>query len=178
MKKLTYFFVIISLFTFSKCEKNKIDDNGLPPATQQGKNTLGFLLNGQPWTPQGNNGTANLSIDVDFAFNNGIFNIAAYRRLGNNAREKIAFGIPDSLNFFKMPITLFLGPNTLLGLGFTNEICDYSSRDSTTFSSGNITISKLDKITGIFAGTFNATLYKTNCVDTIRITNGRFDMKF
>ena len=150
----------------------------MPPATQEGKNTLGFLLNGEVWKPQGNNGTANLSVDVDFGFKNGIFDIAAYRRLTSNSRDQITFGIPDSLNFFQIPKTMVLGPNTLAGLSFTNEICDYFSRDLITFSSGRMTISKLDKVNRIFAGTFDAILYKINCGDTIKITEGRFDMKY
>jgi len=62
MKHSPYYCVIILLVLssiFATCKKNPTDSNGLPPATQEGKNTFGFLLNGQVWTPQGNNGTAN-----------------------------------------------------------------------------------------------------------------------
>ena len=60
MKKLITAVLILTVFCFAECKKNKPDSNALPAATQEGKNTLGFSLNGQPWTPQGNNGTANL----------------------------------------------------------------------------------------------------------------------
>ena len=44
-------------------------------------------------------------------------------------------------------------------------------------SYGELIITKLDKNAGIISGTFNATLYKPGC-DTLKITDGRFDMKF
>lgn len=47
--------LLYCLFCFAECKKNKPDSNGLPAATQDGKNTLGFLLKGQQWKPQGSN---------------------------------------------------------------------------------------------------------------------------
>ncbi len=63
---------LISIFAFAQCKKNKPDSNGLSAATQDGENSLGFLLNGQPWKPQGVKGTGNLSIDYDAGFNQSI----------------------------------------------------------------------------------------------------------
>jgi len=39
----------------------------LPPATQTGANTFGCLLNGEAWTPSGNNGygTGNYTVACD-----------------------------------------------------------------------------------------------------------------
>ena len=71
---LTILTILFSIVTFScsSCKKEiAIDNSGLPPATQTGANTLGFTLNGQPWTPQGNNGTANLSLYYDVTFRGG-----------------------------------------------------------------------------------------------------------
>ena len=83
MKQTIIYLLIITLaISCSSCKKNVTptsDDNGLPAATQEGKNTLGFLLNGQPWTPKGFDGTSNLSIDVDFGFSQGIFDIGSYK---------------------------------------------------------------------------------------------------
>ncbi len=73
MKNLISLFLIITLFSFAKCHKDKIDSNGLPAATQEGKNTLGFILNGKPWTPKGFNGTANLSLYYDPIYSGGVF---------------------------------------------------------------------------------------------------------
>lgn len=44
-------------------------------------------------------------------------------------------------------------------------------------SSGSMTITKLDRTNRLIVGIFNATLSKAGC-DTIKITNGRFDVKF
>ncbi len=78
MKTIMTAIGIISIFCFAQCKKNKPDSNGLPAATQEGKNTLGFLLNGQLWKPQGFRRTGHLSIDFDPNFNQGGFNIVAY----------------------------------------------------------------------------------------------------
>jgi hypothetical protein len=53
----------------------------------------------------------------------------------------------------------------------------FFSSDTDTNVSGAITIVKLDKVNHIISGTFNATLIKPDC-DTVKITEGRFDMKY
>lgn len=55
--------------------------------------------------------------------------------------------------------------------------CNLWSDDDDTYSKGSVSISKIDRNLRIVSGTFEATLYKVGC-DTIRITNGRFDMRF
>ena len=177
MKKLLTAFLILTAFCFAKCEKDKPDFNGLPAATQQGKNTLGFMLNSQPWTPQGFNGTANLSIDFDPGFNNGVVGIAAYRITTSNNREYFGLGIKDSLNFLTPPFTINLSNQSLYKLRFENNNCSLFSSDSDTQANGQLTITKLDRTNRIISGTFNATLSKAGC-STIQITDGRFDMKF
>ena len=177
MKKLITATLILTLFTFSKCEKEKADTNGLPPATQEGKNTLGFLLNGQVWKPQGNNGTANLSIDFDAGINNGIFSLSAYRIINPSNRERFGLGIKDSLNFISVPKTYKLGNNTSYGVAYSDETCSYDYFVIMVIRSGSLTITNLDRINRVISGTFSAILEKAGCAD-IKITEGRFDMKF
>ena len=177
MKNLITATLILSLFTFSKCEKEKADTSGLPAATQVGKNTLGCMLNGQPWTPQGNNGTANLSIDFDAGVANGVFGISAYRIISTNNREFFGIGIKDSLNFYNAPFTISLTNKNLYRFYFSNNNCTFFSTDLDTQVNGTLFISKLDRTNRIISGTFNAILTKAGCAD-IKITEGRFDMKF
>jgi len=181
-KIIIYLLAIITMVnSCSSCKKDTLDSNGLPAATQTGANTFGFLLNGQPWTPQGNNGTANLSIDVDFGFNNGIFTISSYKIVNNNSNSKQTFGvgISDSLNFItSYPKTFTITKNGVLGFSFLQRNgCSFDYFDTTITRTGSLTITKLDKTNRIIAGTFNAILSQQNC-DTVKITEGRFDMKF
>ena len=177
MKTTLTAIAIISIFCFAKCQKEKPDANGLPAATQEGKNTLGFLLNGQPWKPQGNNGTANLSIDFDAGFNNGVCGISAYRIISSNNREYFKFGIVDSLNFYTAPFKIPVTNSGLSLFYFSDNNCLLISTESRTNVIGILTVSKLDRTNRIIAGTFNATLSKTGCPE-IKITDGRFDMKY
>jgi len=131
--------------------------------------------NGQSWTPQGQRLTSNLSVDYDPSFKNGIFGIVAYNFIPINS-EQLTLGIRDSLNFKKAPFTVNLGTNSLYGISFDKK-CPLFSSDSSVSCSGNLSITKLDRVSRIIAGTFNATLSQTGC-DTVKITEGRFDMKF
>jgi hypothetical protein len=178
MKKTFFVITIFTCFCFAKCEKDKSDFNGLPPATQEGKNTFGFLLNGEPWTPQGNNGTANLSLYYDATFQGGVFNLSAYRNLSNtngNRQSLTMYG--DSLQDVGR-ITL---PNrNKFGLTFWDEAnhCTYDTFDSTTIIiSGYFDVKKLDKVNRILSGEFEIKFSKSGCSE-IQATQGRFDMKF
>lgn len=177
IKNIIAITLVICLFCFAKCNKEKTDNNGLPPATNEGKNTLGFLLNGQPWTPQGFNGTANLSIDVDFGINKGVFSISSYRIITGADREYFGLGLKDSLNLTTAPQTYQLGNGTLYGIYFSKTLCTFDYFDNIITRSGSLTITKFDKPNRIISGTFNAILSKPGCTN-ISITEGRFDMKY
>lgn len=175
MKTIITAISIISIFCFAQCKKNKPDSNGLPPATQEGKNTLGFLLNGQPWIPRGNSITGNLSIDFDPNFNEGVFDIVAYD-FNSQTNEQFSIGVRDSLNFVSIPAIYNLSRTSLFGISIKKS-CDYFNQLNDVQSEGTLTILKLDRTNKIIAGTFNATLSKDGC-DIIKITEGRFDMKY
>lgn len=179
MKKIITAILILTVFCFAECKKSNPDSNGLPAATQDGKNTIGFLLNGQPWKPQGVRGTGNLSIDFDPGFNQGIFGIVAYNFVPT-VSEQFKIGIGDSLNFVTAPKTYPITRNSLTGISFTNFDCGYYYSWSTEIDvTGSLTITKLDRINRIISGTFYATLAKAGLgCGTIKITDGRFDMKF
>lgn len=176
MKTTLTAIAIISIFCFAKCQKEKPDSNGLPPVTQEGKNTFGFMLNGQPWTPLGNNGTANLSLYYDATFAGGGFNLAAYRIISNGVRQRLTiFG--DSIQYAQR---IILPNSSKFGAIFRNDIsgCDYDVTDTTVkITGGYFDLKKLDKINNIFSGEFEIKFKKTGCED-VQISQGRFDMKF
>ncbi|WP_068823120.1 hypothetical protein [Pedobacter psychrophilus] len=167
------------LTTGMQCKKDKTDTPGLPTATQEGKNTLGFLLNGEAWTPKGLLGSsANLSIDVDLTYKKGVFNISAYNSTSYKP-DVIYFGlgIKDSLNNQSIPVTYLLTNESLFGVYFSNDDCTLDYFNSSIKRSGSLTITKLDKVQRIISGTFDANLSLNGCSD-VKITQGRFDMKY
>lgn len=55
--------LLAALLGLSQCKKHDPDPvDQLPPATQTGANTFGCLLNGQLWTPSGNNSVPNYQV--------------------------------------------------------------------------------------------------------------------
>jgi hypothetical protein len=180
MKPQSFLYVLFFLFfSFASCKKHKTDTpvDQLPPATQEGKHTLGFLLNGEPWTPKGwSGGTTNLSLYYDPSYHGGTFNITTYRQLSQD--DKQTFGI--ATDSFQAVGTFFLNHNSNLKVGFDDRIksCTITPFDTSIYREGKLVITKFDKINQIISGTFDFKLFNSNCGDTIKITNGRFDMKF
>jgi hypothetical protein len=176
IKRLLGIAIVYCLFCFAQCKKSNPDSNGLPAATQEGKNTLGFLLNGQPWTPQGNNGTANLSLYYDATLAGGGFNLAVYRIISSGVRQRLTmFG--DSIQSAQKII--LPNPNKF-GAIFRNDVsgCDYDIADTLVkITGGFFDLKKLDKINNIFSGEFEIKFKRPGCED-IQISQGRFDMKF
>ncbi|HEU5366050.1 MAG TPA: DUF6252 family protein [Hanamia sp.] len=177
MKKIILVSLILSLFSFSKCKKDRPDSNGLPPATQTGANTLGFLLNGQTWTPKGWNGsTTNLSLYYDDSYHDGTFNIASYRLLGQGNEQSFAI----AMDSFQTTGTFYLTKNSNLEVVFIDDLqkCTITAFDTSVYRKGKLVITKFDKLNQILSGTFDFTLYKSDCGDSIKITAGRFDLKY
>ena len=169
--------LLAALLGLSQCKKNDLNPvDQLPPATQTGAGTFGCLVNGQAWTPQGNNGFANYSVYYDTFSDGGLLEISTYRI--------------DNQNNQKQFITLWTkqihGPgtfpfrNTATATATFDDAksgCYWASRDSTTtYRRGQLTITRLDLQAGVVSGTFAFTLHKPGC-DSIRVTNGRFDRK-
>ena len=61
MKKLPTPLLLAALLGLSQCKKHD-PESALPPATQTGASTFGCLVNGQAWTPKGNNSYSNAQV--------------------------------------------------------------------------------------------------------------------
>ena len=81
--------LLAALLGLSQCRKNNPNPvDQPPPATQTGANTFGGLVNGQAWTPQGNEGSSNYSVSYDPTYHLGTLSVAAYRLSGNGADQQ------------------------------------------------------------------------------------------
>ncbi|MGI8584487.1 MAG: hypothetical protein ACR2KX_20040 [Chitinophagaceae bacterium] len=151
---------------------------GLPPATQEGKNTCGFLVNGKVWLPKGRrgDGSPNLKCWYDPAYRNGTFNINGFRYDDKEGTMFTGFSIGVS-NVSRIGIYRLNYNDTAKALfSDYNRNCVYYTEDTIPAHNSFLNITKFDLQNGIIAGMFQFTLAKVGC-DTISITEGRFDIK-
>lgn len=139
----------------------------LPPATHAGKNTFGCLVNGEAWVTVS-------SIDAVALYQTGVLQISA------GIREK---GRHQSISIVILgdvtqgpPYNLTEDPQRQAGFSATRAdgACYYVKENTL---SGNLKITTLYKVGGIIAGTFEFTTHLDGC-DTIKVTDGRFDLTF
>lgn len=154
-------YISILLF-FSSCQSddNKPRDpvNQLPPITHTGRDTFGFLRNGEP-----------------ISTTNSLGMVAIYQGGG------IQFGSRGVYIVVLDPFTINV-PYPFLDIGegnaraeFTeNQSCYYDEGD--TFE-GSVKFLHINTVNHTISGTFEFSTVNDQC-DTVRITNGRFDMKY
>ena len=182
-RKLLLYAALLVLTQCSKCKNGPMPTDPtaqLPPATQTGANTFGCLVNGQPYTPSGYNGTTNFAVLYDPGFQGGNLQVMTYRypEKGVSKTQEVALG---GININRVG-TYQLGPTSGTGASYIDDYrlppCnEYRSDRSNAFSKGRIVLTRLDLQAGIIAGTFEFTLSQPGC-DTVKVTQGRFDKKF
>ena len=173
--------LLAALLGLSQCKKKDpgpppTPESLLPPATQTGANTFGCLLNGQPWTPSGFDGRSNYSVSYDPTYNGGTLSITAYRYFGQapKSRQDMVLGAINLNNAGTYQLNL---PNErVAGFRDWQTGCEFLQSEN-TYRRGTLTITRLDLQAGIISGTFDFTLYKPSCGDTIKVTQGRFDKR-
>lgn len=167
-----YIALLVLCGTLSQCEMLGIKPkNELPPETQEGKNTFGFLLNGEVWRPEGRAGLTN-NFQPYLRPYGGEFSVGAYKKKGD-IDQSIGVAIRNLTN---IGIYTLDGYNGIIGFGDISKSCEYNW-GGIDKQQGIITITKYDREKFIVSGRFEAVLVTKNC-DTIKITQGRFDVKF
>ncbi|MBC3756896.1 hypothetical protein H7U19_00675 [Hyunsoonleella sp. SJ7] len=163
MKRLNLLTVLLlSLFVLSTACCNKDDDNStdpidqLPPATQTGENTFGYLVNGTPISITNTREQVAIYQQGQLQFGGGGVNINIVDPLEINTQYELIGRARYQVD-----------PNPQLG-------CSYQFEDTLA---GVLVFSKIDRVNYIISGTFEFSTVTDNC-ETINITNGRFDMKY
>ena len=167
----------LALLLLTQCKKIDADPaSDLPPETQTGAGTFGCLVNGQLWTPLGNNGYSNYSVSYDPTYRKGTLNVGCYRYIGKGANDFQTVGFfSDSIqNIGTYSLTI---PKHQEGIftDLTRNTCQFQGGDP-YYRRGKLTITRLDKQAGVISGTFSFTLWQPGC-DSVRVTQGRFDRK-
>jgi hypothetical protein len=175
IRKLNSIFLITLLLLLgsSQCKRSIYPppDNpyGLPNATQEGKNTLGCLLNAQKY----------------IAYVGSPVTGAKYVKdtIGVEGSRKIT----DYYVYIGFQITgnpIQIGTQNINGMGTygifgTDSTCQgISFLQTTTYAiSGAPQLTKLDTVNHIVSGTFNC-IFPIPICDTIYITYGRFDFNY
>lgn len=180
MKKSSLFLILLlAAFLIPCCHKGKLP-NVLPPVTQEGKNTIGFKINGKVWIPERNRvpfgnrcpevyvkysdemdgGVGSLIISVSRKENNNV----AYLHIG-----AIQNTILDTGQYFRKIMVDYSDGGAYVSGSYSGPI--YSE-------GGYFSITKLDTINQIISSKFAFSLKSNNTGKMIRITDGRFDFHY
>lgn len=168
----------LMLLCAASCKKDKASEDQLPPATQTGANTFGCLVNGKVFVSKGYDGTSrpNPYLQYDIGFDGKpYFNIKATHFSNNNYVGEIFIAFGSVMSTGNYPVPDYFN----FSVGWFNTIgdCGTMTFDTTLKKWGGGLITTLDIPNRIISGTFDFK-YKTMRCDTVRITNGRFDIKF
>ena len=177
MKCLVYTIALASCFSFVQCKKDKPSKN-LPPVTQEGKNTVGFKVNGEIWTP-----FYKCSYSGD-----PCGEISARYGPPYNSTDWFSFQVARSTSDHLSALTISsLTPITTIGDKFDSITINYltgngsnlgTSYNKTYQSSRTFDITRIDIVNQIISGVFSFKLFNTSGgTDSIEITDGRFDFR-
>ncbi|MCX8492429.1 MAG: hypothetical protein ORN54_15335 [Cyclobacteriaceae bacterium] len=177
MKKLLLNVSILALISlhFSGCDlfgkkeepKPKTELEKLPPITQEGKNTFGCLVNGKAWIAPTQTDAAGFyqlgTLQVSGSFNE------PSRSLGIvlNSSSVLNTGRFELVNFPVSYCRAIIEINNTSG-------CFYEPENTLA---GFVEIKLLDTRKYIVSGIFEFTTLTKVC-DTLKVTNGRFDIKY
>jgi hypothetical protein len=173
----------------SSCKKEDADPDGLVAATQEGKNTGDFLLNGVAFGPRpaiASPGSMPIGASVFLGRAPGSRDVqlSFYRMVNSNQAEclnLILFGITTagqySLDLVANP---YVVPGSNQRYASFTQILPTPERKYITGPNarGTVFITRLDTTARIIAGTFEAKLKEFQGPDSLSISKGRFDLKF
>ena len=135
----------------------------LPPFTQTGEYTFGCLVNGEAFVPD-NRG------DITAIYQQGVLILGADAKVNDFTQ---GIGIDLKAQMIKER-SYILSSDPERSIEYTGSTCRYEYED---LIEGILTISHFDSINYIVAGTFEFITATKGC-DTIRVTDGRFDIPY
>ena len=192
MRQRLWLALLVLSATLTQCSKCKENiEPSLPPETQVGAGTFACRINGVVWqykNPTGLNLFERTNWRYDPNEMKGTLSISGYRYDNNdNGLDQLGLRV-DSLSLNKIAFIdsisqrLFVGYFNYQKLK-PNECTDYLTHhvvnDPTKqyYRQGKLEVTKLDISARIISGRFECMISQKGC-DTLKITEGRFDLKF
>ena len=191
MKRLRLWLALLVLSaTLTQCSKCKENiEPSLPPETQVGAGTFACRINGVVWqykNPTGLNLLARTSWEYDTNDKRGKLVISGFRYNDSNVGLDGLGLYSDSLSIRKETFADSISQSLRINYNNYKSLkseCTYYNTQVTTdksknfYRKGKLEVTKLDLQTRIISGRFDCTIYQVGC-DTLKITEGRFDLKF
>ena len=183
LKTLLAATLLLLLFTFSKCKKNK-DAPQLPPETTTGAMTFGCKIDGRVFVPRDGRGKPGLYVQyVNLGTGPGggwYLNIPATNWIPSTPEgvniETDSLLVEEGMNYeFKYDEANNSKIKGTAFSGYGNGISGYIKTNSDT---GSLRIVKFDKINRILSGTFSYSATDLSNGTKIHITEGRFDIRY
>ena len=181
MKRILFVLALLPLLLATACadddlqpRRNETDLEALHrlvPITQTGAGTFGCLLNGELWIPEMGE---SLDDKVDIVLSNPhLIEMTARKRPVSDARDHlITIGCFFKIDDIK-PLSHITGWNDRDGSG------ECSRMFIDTFQENYMIVNHFDQINKTISGLFIATMTNPDCPqDTIKITEGRFDLPY
>ena len=150
------FFLLITSLFFNGCKKDPTKDAKLPPITQEGKNTVGFTIDGEVWVP----------FAKCTAFSDPCREISAtYGESGGAAPNAFDFQIARQRGSKSSSLTIASsGIGTITTIGNKIDSIHIIYRDEN--SMGNI---------GYYTGPLNGSKFIITNIDMTKIISGEFE---
>lgn len=179
MKKyIKYILIAVVLSACNNNDDNKPPIEQLPPMTTTGENTIGCLVNGEPFTDRGLMNNFYQFVDGKFSLviNWGTSipgNIESGQIEINNI--EIEQGETYILNFSDFVEDNFTGGGGTYTIINNETSGQFETNQNFT---GFITFTRFDTNSNIMSGTFEFQAKEISNEDTITLTDGRFDLTF
>ena len=179
-------FVLFFLFVFSSanCKKhrplgNPVDQ--LPAETTTGTNTFGCLINGQIFLPKGLSLSPILQCAYQYVNTNYSRGYFFQLSAANKSNSSDVFGLGIFTDSLPISVGSFVLKNSQKGNAY-GQYSRFNNPQSNVITTqndlrGELVITKFDEVNQIVSGTFWFSVVKSPG-DTLKITDGRFDMKF
>lgn len=150
---------------FPKCEP-KTELEKLPPITREGRNTFGCLVNGKAFVVSNTSDQVAIfqqgKLQFGASIDDGDLDESVYMIVGDPIAENETYSFNDAEY------------NAEYQYRNTYKTCIYEFENT---YGGTLIFSKIDRVKNIISGTFEFSTVTVGC-DTIRITDGRFDVQY